>query len=200
MLPRSVIQATSPADMSPNGEGTCGNPEGCWEISELTDGPGSTLFGFEVGFQLPFNAFGTLPIILNNMGLVANYTYVDSTADYDFMGNTITERLIGLSNGSYNGTLYYEDNKFSARASVAHRSDWLLGGPNLTGNLWEYAESETRLDFASSYNITPALKVSLEIYNLTDTPIATKVDTDAERRVLYNHTGRNFLLGARYAY
>jgi iron complex outermembrane recepter protein len=201
-LPRAVIAPTSPADMSgPTAEGTCVDPQGCWEVSELTDGPGSTVKGLEVGFQAPFSAFyGALPVVIRDMGIVANYTYVDSSADYDFSGNTVTERLIGLSNGSYNGTLYYDDSKLSARASVAYRSNYLTDGPNRTGNLWEYVESETRLDFASSYNVTSNLKLSLEALNLLDTPYATRVDVDAERRVLYNKTGRTFLLGARFSY
>jgi TonB-dependent receptor len=200
-LPRSLIQPTSAADLSPNQEGTCGNPEGCWEISELTAGPGSTVKGLELGFQAPFSAFyGALPVVVRDMGFLANYTYVDSSADYDFSGNTVTERLIDLSNGSYNATLYYDDSIFNARVSLAYRSDYLTQGPNRTGNLWEFVESEARVDFASSYNVTDYLRLSLEALNLLDTPFATKVDVDAERRVLYNKTGRTFLLGARVSY
>ena len=198
-LPTSVIAPTSPADQ--NNEGTCGIPEGCWQISEITDGPGSKLKGLEVGFQAPFSAFYShLPPVIRGLGVVANFTLVDSKADYDFLGNTVTDRLLGLSNNSYNATLYYEDSKFGARISLAHRSDYLLNGPNLTGNLWEFAESETRVDFSSNYDVTKNLKISLEALNLLDTPTATRVDIDADRRVLYNHTGRNVLLGARFTY
>jgi iron complex outermembrane recepter protein len=137
--------------------------------------------------------------VLRDMGILANYTYVDSTADYDFSGTTITERLLGLSNGQYNATLYYDDSKFNARFSLAYRSDYLIEGPNRAANLWEYVEGETRLDFASGYNITDQLKVSFEALNLLDTAFATKVDVDAERRVVYNKTGRTFLLGARFS-
>jgi iron complex outermembrane receptor protein len=200
-LPASVIRPTSPADLSPDKEGTCGNPEGCWEISQLTDGPGSKVKGFEVGFQAPFNAFyKRLPLVLRDMGIIANYTYVDSKANYDFQGNTVTERLIGLSNGSYNATLYYDDSKFNARVSLAYRSDYLTDGPDRTGNLWEFVESATQVDFASGYQVTKNLKFTLEALNLIDTPYATKVDVDANRRVLYNHTGRTVLLGARFTY
>jgi len=200
-LPRSVIAPTSPAEASPNQEGTCGDPAGCWDISELTNGPGSKLKGLEVGFQVPFSAFyGALPVVIRDMGVLANYTYVNSTADYDFAGNTVTERLIGLSNGSYNGTLYYDDSIFNARVSLAYRSDYLTEGPNRTENLWEFVEPETRVDFSSSYDVTDYLKLSFEALNLTDTAFATKVDVDAERRVLYNKTGRTFLLGARVTY
>jgi TonB-dependent receptor len=198
-LPRAVIAPTSPADMNP--EGTCPDPAGCWDISQLTDGPGSTVKGLELGFQAPFTAFyAEMPAILRSMGFVANYTYVDSTADYDFAGNTVKERLLDLSNGSYNATLYYDDSIFSARASLAYRSDYLTDGPNRQGNLWEFVESETRLDFSSSYNVNEHLKLSLEALNLLDTPFSSKVDVDADRRVAYNKTGRTYLLGARYTF
>jgi iron complex outermembrane receptor protein len=201
-LPREVIAPTSPADLSgPDAEGTCTDPAGCWQISQLTNGPGSTVKGLELGFQAPFSSFyGGLPIVLKDMGVVANYTFVSSEADYDFSGNTVTERLIGLSKGQYNATLYYDDSRFDARASLAYRSDYLIEGPNRTGNLWEYVESETRLDASSGYNISENLKVSLEALNLLDTAYSTRVDIDARRRVLYNKTGRTFLLGARFTY
>ena len=200
-LPRNVIPPTSAADQSPGGEGTCGNPEGCWNISELTNGPGASLKGLEVAFQMPFSEFyGRLPPVINAFGFLANYTLVDSEVSYDFLGNTVKERLTNLSNHSINATLYYDDSKFGARLSAAYRSDYLLGGPANTGNLWDYAVPEVRLDFASSYNVTEYLKLSFEAVNLLNTPVNTKTDVDAERRILYSHTGRNFLLGARVTF
>jgi TonB-dependent receptor len=201
-LPRSVIQPLSPADVSgPEAEGTCGDPAGCWSISELSNGPGSKVTGVEVGFQAPFRAFSSaLPVVLRDMGLVANYTYVDSKADYQYFGNTVRERLIGLSNGQYNATLYYDDATFSARASLAYRSDFLTGGPASQGNLWDFTESNTRLDASTSYNVNEHLKFSLEALNLTNAPLSALVDIDAERRAVYNKFGRTYLLGARVSY
>jgi iron complex outermembrane receptor protein len=201
-LPRAVILATSPADMSgPGAEGTCGDPAGCWDVRRVTNGPGATLMGFEVALQAPFSTFyAGLPIVLKDMGFIANYTYVDSEVEYQFLGNTLEERLIGLSNGSFNGTLYYEDPKFSARASVAYRSDYLIGGPGSQGNLWAYQEAETRMDASTSYNINEYVKVSLEGLNLLNTAFSQMVDVDAKRRLMYNKSGRTFLLGARVTY
>jgi len=65
---------------------------------------------------------------------------------------------------------------------------------------WEYADSTTRIDASSGYNITENMKVSFEALNLTDTPFSTRVDIDARRRAIYNLTGRTFLLGARFSY
>jgi iron complex outermembrane receptor protein len=200
-LPRSVIQPLSPADISPDGEGTCGDPAGCWTIGELSNGPGSKVKGLEVGFQAPFRAFSAaLPPVIRDMGVLANYTYVDSKADYLFFGNPVKERLIGLSNSQYNATLYYDDTRFSARASLAYRSDFLSVGPAALGNLWDYVEASTRLDASTSYNVNAHLKISLEALNLTDAPLSSRFDVDAERRNLYNKFGRTYLLGARFQY
>jgi TonB-dependent receptor len=199
-LPPSVLFPTSPAAES-GGEGTCGIPEGCWSISDLTNGPGSTVKGIEIGFQAPFRAFsGALPPVLRDMGVLANYTYVDSTADYTYFGNPVRERLLNLSNGQYNATLYYDDSRFSARASLAYRSDFLTEGPTSQGNLWAYAESNTRLDASTSYNVNEHLKLSLEALNLLDTPGIGRVDVDAQRIGGYGKVGRTYLLGARLSY
>jgi iron complex outermembrane receptor protein len=198
-LPATVVAPTSPAEQSL--EGTCGDPVGCWEISELTNGPGATLRGLEVGFQSPFSTFyAALPPIIRGMGFMGNFTLLGSDTTYDFSGNSVKERLFGLSNRSFNATLYYEDSKFGARVSVANRSDYLTGGPNVNDNLWEFVEQTTRVDFSSSYYVLKNLEISFEALNLTDTPYDAKVDVDANRRLLYNRTGRNFLLGARFSY
>jgi TonB-dependent receptor len=197
-LPRSLIPANSLADMTLDGEGTCGIPEGCWEISQLTDGPGATVKGIEVAFQSPLSElYGHLPPVIDGLGVLANYTFVDSLVDYTFNGNPIRERLTNLSNHSVNATVYYEDSKFRIRLSLAYRSDYLQGGPAANGNLWDYAEPDTRLDLSSSYAVNESLKLSFEALNLLNTPTNTRTDVDAHRRVLYSHTGRNFLLGAR---
>jgi outer membrane receptor protein involved in Fe transport len=133
--------------------------------------------------------------------VVANYTFVDSEVDYTYNADiTITERLLNLSNHSYNATLYYDDNVFNARLSLAYRSDFLTAGPNSANNLWEFTESELRLDGAMSYNVTEYLRLTLDAINLLNTPTYTKVDIDAERPNVYRLTGRNFLLGARVSY
>jgi len=197
-LPPAVIAPTSPA--SQNVEGTCPDPAGCWDISELTNGPGATVKGLEIAFQAPFSAFyAGLPPVIRGMGVIGNVTLVDSDTSYDFLTNTVKERLIDLSNQSYNATLYYEDPKFSSRISLATRSDYLQAGPNANGNLWEFVEDNARLDFSSSYNVTDNLQISLEALNLTDAHYDVKVDVDANRRLRYDRTGRSFLLGARYA-
>jgi TonB-dependent receptor len=200
-LPANLVAPTSPAAM--NLEGDCGEPEGCWEINELLNGPGATVKGLEFAFQAPLSAFvAKLPPVIEGLGFIGNFTLVDSKTDYRWSQTiTVTERLLGLSNRSINATLYYEDSKFGARLSAAHRSSYLVDGvsqPNRNGNLWEFVDSSTRFDFSSSYNIVDELEVTLEALNLTDAPYYSKVDIDANRLLEYKKSGRNFLLGLRY--
>jgi TonB-dependent receptor len=196
-LPDSAITADSPASFAP--EGTCGYPEGCWEITRPAMGDGATLLGLEVAFQAPFDAFfASLPTVLRDMGIIANYTYTSSQTEYVFLGETINERLLGISDHAYNSTLYYDDSAFGIRLSLAGRTQYLQGGPNRYGNLWQYVETSTRLDGAASYAVKDYVKVTLDVLNLTNTPFDSKIDIDAGRRLTYRLTGRTFLLGARY--
>jgi TonB-dependent receptor len=195
----SVIAPTSPASQTP--EGTCSDPQGCWEINELVNGEGADLDGYEISFQAPFDGFigKDIPFI-SNLGVIGNYTYVDSTVEYDYFGNKIKERLLNLSNDSYNATLYYENEVFQARISWANRSDYLQSGPNRSGNLWQVADGTTYVDFAASYQVNDNLELTLQATNLTDEASEFFVDTDANRRLESYQTGTNILLGVRYVF
>lgn len=205
-LPFEALAPTSPAAMNP--EGTCANAgtTGCWEINRLQNGPGASLKGLEIGLQAPFSSlYAKLPPILRDMGFAGNFTLIDSKRDYPFAGTTVRERLFLLSNTSVNATLYYEDTKFGARLSLANRSQYLgtnlaNSGSPVSGNLFEYTEGTTRLDFSSNYKLLKQLEFTFEALNLTNTPNATGVDIDAKRRYAYTRTGRNFLLGARFTH
>jgi outer membrane receptor protein involved in Fe transport len=159
-----------------------------------------------VGLQAPFSSLvEDLPPVIEGLGFAGNFTLIDSKRDYPFAGNTVKERLFLLSNTSVNATLYYEDTKFGARLSLANRSQYLgtnqaNSGPPVSGNLFEYTEGSTRLDFSSNYKLMKELEFTFEALNLINTANATGVDIDAKRRFAYTRTGRNFLLGARFTY
>ena len=53
---------------------------------------------------------------------------------------------------------------------------------------------------SASYAFTANLTVSLEALNLTDEFNDQFIDTNANRAVVYTHTGRQFFLGARYKF
>ncbi|WP_165390971.1 TonB-dependent receptor [Pseudoduganella lutea] len=167
--------------------------------------PGGPLTGFEFNLQTPFSF---LPGIWSNFGLLANYTHVRSTISYITRTATATlpqlsmeANLVGMSPDAGNLTLYYEDPKFSARVSAAHRSKYLfnvLGDVN--GHDYTFVDASTNLDFSMSYNITPQLRVSLEGSNLTDEPLRYGRDSQRNDTLLYAHSGRTFALGMSYKF
>jgi len=198
-LPVSVLVPSSPAALNP---ALLSQP--IWAISTTINGTGADLKGIEISLQAPFRF---LPGVFKNFGGIVNATFLDSNATYTQQGPattpggalvnvTRTETLYGLSEKQFNATLYYEDKKFSARASVSYRGPYIDAG-SATGNIFEGYNALTNVDASIRYKVTPWLELSIEGTNLTDAYRDRYVDLDANRNYEYNHFGRTFLFGAR---
>ncbi|BFM07823.1 TonB-dependent receptor [Halioxenophilus aromaticivorans] len=151
------------------------------------DTEGFTVKGYELVYQQPFTF---LPGWMQNFGLVVNYTHV-SAGD-----------MTGLSESSYNTTLYYETDTFGGRLSVNSRDDYVLAAPGGNGHEEEIKYGPTHVDFSSFWNLNEQLTFTFEIINLTDEEeriYGTGDGTLALTRE-YNHTGRQYFLGARYTF
>lgn len=195
-LPLSVIPPSSPGSINPEGQ--------LWTITSIGNGEGAKLKGVEVSLQAPFTF---LPGFLSHFGGIVNATYVDSDADYSVAGPSIVPgganigatrngTLFNLSKRAYNGTLYYDDGKFSARASVSYRSRYADANSG-TGNVFEGYGSTINVDASVRYAITDNIEISVEGINLTDEYRYRFTDIDADRNYENNHFGRTFLFGAR---
>lgn len=167
-------------------------------VTRAANTEGGPLKGFEVSLQKPFTF---LPAPFDNFGGIVNFTYVTSDIDYIVAGRTVTEPLVGLSPKSYNATLYYEDDAFSARISGSFRDGYLTQIAPGNGNDIRGKSSTFNLDFSASYEVTEQITVSFEAINLTDQFDERWVGTsDRKNLETYEHTGRQFFLGARYKY
>jgi iron complex outermembrane receptor protein len=177
-------------------------------VNRKVNTPGGPLNGYELNLQAPFSF---LPGKWSNFGLLANYTHVDSEITYITRvdnPNTAANELLtqkanftGLSPNAHNITLFYEDSKFSARVSAAHRSSYLLNVlGDVQGHDFTTVDGSTNVDFSMSYNITPQLRISLEGQNLTDTPLRYGRDSQRNDTLLYVHSGRSFVVGLNYKY
>jgi TonB-dependent receptor len=177
-------------------------------VSRKVNTQGGPLNGIEFNLQAPFSF---LPGAWSNFGLLANFTKVDSKITYitrvDNPNTAANELLtqqanfIGLSPKAHNLTLYYEDQKFSARVSAAHRSSYLLAVlGDVNGHDYTIVDGSTNVDLSVSYNVTPNLRVSIEGQNLTDTPLRYGRDSQRNDTLLYVHSGRSFVLGANYKF
>src|SRR5690606_4298878 len=151
-----------------------------------------TINGLEAGVQY---AFEFLPQPFNGFGALANFTY---QTDEGYKGrNVITGEALpfpGLSRLSYNYSLYYENARFSARASYNWREKWLIT-PSGRGALPEFNEDFGTLEASVSVNILPQVTVFLEGINLLDD---VRIEHNTPLRRIANETyGSRYFLGIR---
>lgn len=165
-------------------------------VSNKTNTPGGPLKGIEVNFQ---TGFEFLPSFLSHTGLLANFTYVDSDIVYcTNTACTTTQRaaLVNLSKYTANGTLYYEDDKFSIRASGSWRDGFLLkvpsgrAGSDVQGNVAGFF-----LDATASYQLTPQVQLRVEAQNLTNQELGFYMDSVRQDSLYSSYSGRKFSAG-----
>lgn len=162
--------------------------------------PGATGSSIVKEFSMPINVPGTkgltgielaaqsqlffLPAPFNNFGVIGNFTYVDAD-----------KALTGISNTSYNATLYYETNKWGARVAMSHRNQWYTGKSDtvMSADTRGFAAG-TYVDASAFYNITKGLQVTLNAVNLTN-----QKDTQfwGQNHYLYNQnqSGTTYMAG-----
>jgi TonB-dependent receptor len=182
----------------------CGLTLGCspsadWQFNIPSNTPGGEISGYELSLQLPFFWFDG---ILSNFGVLANYTEIlQSEVQYvDGLGNpSVRGPLLQLSDKSWNGTIYYEDDRFSARVSAAYRSAYPTNLPGRNGNLTEETGETLNIDAAARFNVNEHFALTLEGVNLTD-EFNDQFLTPDDRLSFYHHYGRSFFVGARYTY
>lgn len=182
----------------------CGSTPGCspaatWAFAVPVNSPGGPVNGVELNYQQPFTF---LPGVLHNLGMLLNYTYVDSKIKYTTgPGTFVTNQLLGLSKDTAGLTLYYEDTNWSVRVSGAYRSRYLTQIPGQeVGTDADGFNATFNLDASAQYNVTSHLRITLEGVNLTDQYENEFDDTGRNLPYYYHHTGRQILLGARYQY
>jgi iron complex outermembrane recepter protein len=175
----------------------CGNVTGCtpaadWVFTTPVNSDGGDLDGYEISYQ---QAFG------NGLGVIANYTYVESKIAYidpAGPGGISVRDLIGLSEDAYNATLYYETDRFSVRGSASYRDGFLGTVPGRNGNDVEGTNETFNVDLAATFNLNESLVLTFEGINLTDRENDQFVDS-SDRVFVFHHTGREYFIGARYS-
>lgn len=193
-LPDSVATAACPGGVdTPD----C-NPGLDWNFNLPSNTPGGPVSGYELNLQVPFF---WMDGIWSNFGVLANYTHVNSEVEYvDALGNPdFTGPLVGLSEESYNATVYYEDDRFMARLSAAYRSDFPTTLPGRNGNATEETASTFNLDASARWDINDNFALTFEGVNLTDEANDQFLTPD-DRSSFYHVYGRSLFFGARYKY
>jgi iron complex outermembrane receptor protein len=120
---------------------------------------------------------------------VSNYTHVNA-------GD-----MLGVSENSYNMTVFYEVDNYGVRVSANKRDDYLLSKPSDNGHAAEMKYGPTHIDLSSFYHFNDNLTFTFEAINLTDEVerIYGTGDGTMDMTREINHTGRQFLVGVRYS-
>lgn len=157
------------------------------EVNGPVNAEGGTLKGFEVGYQ---QTYDFLPAPLDGLGFAGTYTYIDGGAfsNSDLAGNTGlftgTLPLAGISEHTFNATVFYEKGPLSARAAYNWRSDFLITPrDDIFPFSPIYQESTGQLDASIFFAVTDFLKLGVQGVNLLDEVTRTSqvVDFDGTR-------------------
>ena len=172
----------------------------------------ATVKGIELAYQ---QFYDFLPRPFDGLGLLANFTYVDSNVpnvplnifdNSDVTSNKLDLPVEGVSKYAYNLAAMYEKYGVSARLAWNWRSKYLLtaSAANAGGPVW--IESYGQLDGSIFYDITHHFKIGLQGTNLLNAKTIfdnfTQIgNTSYNPRYQWTVTDRRFaaVLRARFA-
>ena len=177
-LPTSLPPSSSPLEVA-----LSSGADPLIEISQTQNGGNAKVDGYELIYQQPFSF---LPGIWSNFGFTGNYTKVDS------------KEIVGFSPNAYNATIYFENETFSARVSVAYRDAYQTNRPNSSGRDERGYDATTNVDLAMAYNLNDSMALTLEVLNLTD-QYENQIFDVADLVYVHHHTGTEYILGFRWS-
>ncbi len=141
-----------------------GQPYGAFQITQPVNGEAGTIKGVELAYQ---QSLRFLPGPLRNLGIQANYTFVDSETPLVDEATQASLPLPGLSKHSYNLIGFYEDATVSARVAYIYRSGYLLGQGSAAAGGSSYVAGRGQLDASGQLNLTRSVRLTVEAINLT---------------------------------
>ena len=177
-------------------EPTTSLPAGVQDIivdrfSTSANGSDATIQGFEVFGQHAFD---------NGFGVYANYTQNDSDlTDVVALGEVRGKAsLPGTADYQFNFSGYFENERFSVRASYNRRGDIVAA---LTNGLNSFSKEYEQLDVNAAYNFTENLTATASVINLTEEEAVSFLGEDTEARLQsVSYPGRRFYVGLNYRF
>lgn len=142
-----------------------------WKFSQYRNGDEVDVYGFEVAFQRQLDF---LPgKFLQGLAIYTNYTFTKSKAKGIASEDGVMREGLGLPRTAphmLNGSLSWENNKFSARVSANYTAAYLdeIGDDSFTD---AYYDKQFFLDANAAYKITKTLRIFAEANNLTNQPL-----------------------------
>jgi iron complex outermembrane recepter protein len=173
------------------------DPSLIWTYSTFANSEGTKLDGFEIAYQQSFTG---LPGFWGNFGFNGNYSYVDAETTVVRSGREVTVPLAGMSNNSWNATLFYETPRWGSRVSVNNRDDYVTNNLGANGNVSEATTGPIRWDMSAFVHVFKHFSVTLEGINLTDEAERLYTTGDGTMDLVreINYSGRQYFLGVRW--
>jgi iron complex outermembrane receptor protein len=173
------------------------DPSLTWTYQTAANVDGTNLKGVELSYQ---QAFTFLPGYAKNLGVVGNYSYVDSETEVLRSGQTVKVPLEGLSKHSFNATFYYEVKRGGVRLSLNGRDNYITSNTGQNGNVSEATTGPVRMDMSASFHLNDRISLSVEGVNLTNEyeRLYTTGNGSMDLVREYNTTGRQFYGGLRF--
>jgi len=172
------------------------DPSLIWTYSTSANTDGTKLDGFELSFQ---HAFTDAPGFWSGFGVIGNFSSVDAKTQVSRSDQLVTVPLEGLSENSWNATLYYELDQWGARIAMNNRDDYVTDNTGSNGNLSHGTTGPTRMDLSAFYHINEKMTVTFEGINISDEAERLFTTGDGSLNLVreYNFTGRQLFLGLR---
>lgn len=169
-----------------------------------TNGTGGSVKGLEFNSSIPLSIFSEA---LDGFGFIFNATKIDSSVNA-FVGQGFADDAFpGLSDFTWNATLYFEKNGFSARASHRYRDEFLgsvraFGADNEARYIQEEGITDLQFGYAfqegSKWN---GLSFLLQVNNLNNERYAQDRIYDGVQIIeQYGEYGRQVLFGVNYKF
>ena len=158
----------------------------------------SRLTGVELAFQHTFEDL--LPAPFDGLGVIANYTYVNSGSDFRNEKTGAAYSIPGLSENTINLTVFYEKDAWRGRVSYNFRDDFLDSIVDGQGHPY-FVDTYDQIDASFGYALNERIVFSLEAINLTDENVYyyNKLGTGTQKHFSSAiNAGRRFQFGVRF--
>ena len=159
----------------------------------------SDLTGIELSFQSTLA--GLFPAPFDGLGIIANYTYIDSGSDFMNEITGASYSIAGLSENTLDFTVFYEKGPLRARISYNYRDDFLDDIQGSFSGHPRFVEAYEQWDASIGYRLTDNVSLAFEAINLADENVYyyNRLATGRqEYRSQAINTGRRYLLGVRW--
>lgn len=145
--------------------------ENNWRFTQQRNGSSVDIYGFEAALQRQLDFIPGA--FWKGLGVYINYTYTHSKAKGITNEDGLERDDVGLPGTAphmFNGSLSWENKRFSARVSMNYAAHYI---DELGGNSFEdrYYDKQIFLDANASYKVTSQLRVFAEANNLTNQPL-----------------------------